>query len=82
MKVLRSAGDSAMKKYVGAAILILVALLAEFSPLLHINLGLDVHVRDEFYVIPFAAVIFWVCIVAAVAWNLLISVRGRPTRLR
>ena len=71
-----------MKKYVGAAILILVALLAEFSPLLHINLGLDVHVHDEFYVIPLATVVFWLCIVVATAWILLISMRGRPTRIR
>jgi hypothetical protein len=71
-----------MKNYVGAAVLVLVALLAELSPLLHINLGLDIHLHDEFFVIPLANVIFWLCIVVATAWLLVISIRRGPTRLR
>jgi hypothetical protein len=71
-----------MKNYVGAAVLVLVALLAEFSPLLRINLGLDVRLHDEFFVIPLASVIFWLCIVIATAWLVVVGIRRRPTRLR
>ena len=73
---------SAMKNYIGVTVLILVALLAEFSPLLHSNLGLDVHLHDRFFVIPLAKIIFWLCIVVATGWLLLISVRRKPTRPR
>jgi hypothetical protein len=50
--------DSAMKNYIGVTVLILIALLAQFSPLLHSNLGLDVHLHDRFFVIPLAKIIF------------------------
>jgi hypothetical protein len=73
---------SAMKNYIGVTVLILVALLAEFSPLLHVNLGLDVQLHDGFFVIPFAKIIFWLCIVVATGWLLLIGLRRRPTRPR
>jgi hypothetical protein len=82
MKELRSAGRSMMKNYLGAAVLVSVAVLAEFTPLLHFNLGLDVLMHDEFFVIRLASIIFWLCIVAATARLLMIGIRKGPTRLR
>ena len=69
------------KSYLGAAILVLVGLLAKFSPLLQSDLGLDLYLHDEYVVIPLASIIFWLCIVIAAAWLVTVGVRKKPTRL-
>ncbi len=71
-----------MKSYIGIAVLIVVALLAKFSPLLHTNFGLDIHRHDKYYVIPLNDVVFRVCLAAAIAWILLIGARGMRSRFR
>jgi hypothetical protein len=70
------------KSYLGAAILVLVALLAKFSPLLQSDFGLDIYLHDEYVVVPLANIIFWICIVVATGWLVTIGVRRKPTRLR
>jgi hypothetical protein len=83
MKALQKCEGLEMQRtYLGAVILILVAVFAEISPLLHIELGLDIYLHDEYVVIPLANIIFWFCIVFATAWILRIAVRGKPNRLR
>jgi hypothetical protein len=76
-------GDSKMgKNYLGAGIPILVAFLAQLCPLLHIDLGLDIYLHDEYVVIPLANIIFWLCVVAATAWILVMGVGRSSSRLR
>jgi hypothetical protein len=70
------------KSYLGAAILILVALLAKLSPFLQSDLGLDIYLHDEYVVVPLANILFWLCLVAATAWIVMIGVRRKPTRFR
>lgn len=71
-----------MKSYIGIAVLIVVALTAKFSPLLHTNFGLDIHMHDRYYVIPLNDVVFRVCLVAATAWILCMGARGMWSRFR
>ena len=71
-----------MKRYIGIAVLIVVALVAKFSPLLHTNFGLDIHRHDKYYVIPLNDVVFRVCLAAATAWSLLMGARGMWSRFR
>ncbi len=71
-----------MKNYFGITILIAVALLAGFTPLLRTDLALDFHIRDQYYVIPIAKVIFRICLATATVWILLVVARGTWARLR
>ena len=65
------------KSYLGAALLVLVALLAKFSPLLQSDLGLDIYLHDEYVVVPLANIIFWfwLSIGIAGAWLLIRVIR-------
>ena len=71
-----------MKTYIGIAALIVVAVVAKFSSLPHANFGLDIHIRDEYYVIPLNDVVFGVCLAAATAWVLFAGARGMWSRFR